>query len=345
MEIMGSLTEKKLEKILFNIGNLRALIIGDLCLDVYWKADMKRSELSRETPHHPLPVVEEIMAAGAGGNVATNLFSLNPARVKVLGVTGKDWRGNTLIEVLKDSGLDTNGIVVGDEITTGAYCKPIRKGVSSVEYEDPRIDFSNYEPLPEAMEKQLLKNLIHEAPRADLICVSDQLKFGCITPLIRKELFKLGRGGKTVIADSRDRIGKFTDIILKPNEVEGYRAVNDGKMPGAETTFEEYIQSALKLSKENNARVCMTLGGRGSVYVDGKSLVYAPGHPVEGPIDFCGAGDTFLAAFSCALAAGATGGEGAAFANMAAQVSIKKIGMTGSASPDEIRKRYKEIGL
>ena len=33
---------------------------GDGCLDVYWHADMTRSELSRETPHHNLPVVQEV---------------------------------------------------------------------------------------------------------------------------------------------------------------------------------------------------------------------------------------------------------------------------------------------
>ena len=33
-------------------------VIGDSCLDVYWHADMTKSELSRETPHFPLPIVQ-----------------------------------------------------------------------------------------------------------------------------------------------------------------------------------------------------------------------------------------------------------------------------------------------
>lgn len=33
--------------------NARIGIIGDFCVDIYWHADMRKSELSRETPHYP----------------------------------------------------------------------------------------------------------------------------------------------------------------------------------------------------------------------------------------------------------------------------------------------------
>ena len=33
------------------LGKGRIGVIGDFCLDVYWHADMTKSELSRETPH------------------------------------------------------------------------------------------------------------------------------------------------------------------------------------------------------------------------------------------------------------------------------------------------------
>ena len=50
------LTRQELEQLLANVDNARIGLIGDLCLDMYWIANMKISELSRETPHHPLPV-------------------------------------------------------------------------------------------------------------------------------------------------------------------------------------------------------------------------------------------------------------------------------------------------
>lgn len=58
--------------------NARIGIIGDFCVDIYWHADMRKSELSRETPHYPLPIVGERVYLGAGGNVAANLAALAP---------------------------------------------------------------------------------------------------------------------------------------------------------------------------------------------------------------------------------------------------------------------------
>ena len=66
------------DQILENIGKIRIAVIGDVCLDVYWTADMKKSVLSRETPHHPLPVVEEKMSPGGAANVIMNALALKP---------------------------------------------------------------------------------------------------------------------------------------------------------------------------------------------------------------------------------------------------------------------------
>ena len=50
---MNYMTMEKLEALLSGIDGARVALIGDFCLDVYWTADMKQSELSRETPHFP----------------------------------------------------------------------------------------------------------------------------------------------------------------------------------------------------------------------------------------------------------------------------------------------------
>ena len=58
------LTRTQLESLLAGTQKGRVGLIGDLCLDMYWIADMKRSQLSRETPHYPLPIVQERRSAG-----------------------------------------------------------------------------------------------------------------------------------------------------------------------------------------------------------------------------------------------------------------------------------------
>jgi D-glycero-beta-D-manno-heptose-7-phosphate kinase len=339
----GGLSKERLEEILFRIKNINVALIGDICLDMYWKADMTKSELSRETPHFPLPVVEERVSPGAGGNAAANIMALEPQKTFLLGVIGTDWRGHILREELTKLGIDIQGIIISKSRVTAAYCKPLRRGISNIEYEDPRIDFDNYEALSMEEEKKLLELLEFVSQKVDVLCVSDQMKFGCITDKVREKVIELARQGMTVVVDSRERIALYTDVILKPNEVEGYRAVIKEKEP-KNANFEEQITAAKILANKNKAKVCMTLGSKGCVLCEEvEEPVYIPSFHVPSPIDTCGAGDCFLSAFSCALAAGASGPEAGAFANMAADIIIKKIGTTGTATPSEIRERHNNI--
>ena len=77
------MTRDRLTEILSQISTVRAVLLGDICLDIYWNADMRKSELSRETPHFPLPIVEERMSPGAGGNVAANMLALSPKNLEI----------------------------------------------------------------------------------------------------------------------------------------------------------------------------------------------------------------------------------------------------------------------
>lgn len=316
---------------------MRVALIGDLCLDVYWQADMTKSELSRETPHFPLPVVKEWMSPGGGGNAAANMAALQPGSLQVLGVLGKDWRGDVLGRLFREAGMDTTGIVVSDHAVTNAYCKPLRFGFSETASEDPRLDFNNYSPLSPEDESQLLEKLTLCASELDVLCVSDQLPYGCITPKIREKVMALANEGLKVVVDSRDRIGLYRGVVLKPNEVEVVRAVGQG-FASKDMDFDDYVCAATRLARDNQASVCMTLGSKGCVCIDSMTAIHVPGRKVPPPIDIVGAGDTFLSAFSCALAAGSSFHEAAWFANLSAGITIRKISITGTASPDEIKK-------
>ncbi|MCK5129410.1 MAG: hypothetical protein KAQ68_06145, partial [Clostridiales bacterium] len=104
-----------------------------------------------------------------------------------------------------------------------------------------------------------------------------------------------------------------------------------------------YLDAAQKLHQKNNCSVCMTLGDSGCLYVNKSGTVYIPTKKVTSPIDICGAGDTFISAFACALATGVKGYEAAFFANIAASIIVKKIGMTGTATQKEIIQKYNQI--
>lgn len=316
----------KLSALFGPFGTLRAGVLGDFCLDVYWKADMRESVLSRETPHHPLPVVEERMSPGGAGNAAVCLAALEPSSVCAFGVTGPDWRGAALHGLLRTAGVQVSCLSKTAGVVTAAYIKPLRCGISDLVYEDPRIDFENRTPLPESEEERLLRALEAASRTLDVLLVLDQLQQGCVTPRVRERISALAGEGLRVVVDSRDRIGLFRHAVLKPNHLEAERATGE----------RDALKAALSLSEQSQGPVVVTLGAKGCVIAEKGRILSIPGKRVPPPIDAVGAGDAFMSAFSLALAAGAGLQDAAALGNAASAVIIRKIGTTGTATREEI---------
>ena len=338
---------ERIKELLDGIGSVKAVMLGDLCLDIYWSADMTKSRLSRETAHFPLPVVSERFSPGAGANVANCMSALRPASVCVIGAVGDDWRGDILKRLLKDNGtVRTDGIVTVKGYRTNAYCKPMRFGYSGEETEDPRIDFENYAPLPADAEEAILSALDGAVPDADVLVVSDQMSFGCVTPRVRAKITGYAADGLRVLVDSRDRIGLYSGVLLKPNERECALALGlPGDALGGNASEEEIAASAKRLSEMCRSDVCLTLGDRGSLYVGGGKRVFIPAVTFDGETDIVGAGDTFLSALSLASAAGAEVGTACAIASLAAGVTVRKIGVTGTADSSEITALAEEYNV
>ena len=200
------LSKEQVKKICAGIKNARIGIIGDFCVDIYWYADMTKSELSRETPHYPLPIVSERVYLGAGGNVASNLAALSPKELIPISLIGGDWRGMLMEDIFEKSGMNRDFVIKVPDRFTNAYCKPMRKGISELEYEDPRLDFDNYEPISKETEDKVIENLRKISGNIDVLCVADQFRFGIITKRVRDEIIALAKSGLPVIADSRYNI-------------------------------------------------------------------------------------------------------------------------------------------
>lgn len=324
--------------ILEGISRARIGLIGDLCLDMYMDVDMRLSELSREVPNYTLPVVGERVSPGGAGNVAANVAALKPKAHRVLGVLGQDWRGGLLKEALKARGVPTDELIVSPRATTNAYIKPVRRGYSDLLYESPRLDYENREALSDGDEAALMGALERAAQEVDVLCVCDQLKNGCVTGRIRRRVCELARDGLRVIVDSRDRIGEYRDVIVKPNEMEAMRALN---LNGA-VTPERMAQAALALSERSGRPALITLGENGCLAAEDGRVAHIPARRVSGPTDICGAGDSFLAALACALGGGADIRAAAALGNLGASVTIAKLGETGTASRAELMRAFED---
>ena len=335
------LNEEKLREIVEKIKDVTVCTVGDVCLDLYLYADMKLSLLSRETPHHPLPIVEERSTPGGGGNVVNNVQALGVKRLLPVSLLGEDWRGYLLEGYFRRHGFDTTYILKSTDYITTCFCKPMRMGISDVVYEDPRLDFENRRPMLPADEERLIAALREAAAQSDIVVVSDQVRCGVITARVREVLTEIARE-KPVVMDSREHTAYGKGIIAKPNEVEAALLLGRD-ITGLHMETEELAEIGRDLQRKNDTPVIVTLGARGALWCEDGQVTLAPTVPAEPPLDIVGAGDTFLAAFCCAYAAGFDGAEAAAFGNLASGVTVKKVGTTGTASPAEIMAKLQEV--
>ncbi len=331
----------RLEQILARVRSLRAGVVGDFTLDGYWFADMTRAALSREAPLFPRPVVREQYSCGGAANVAWNLAALGPAEVRSFTVLGSDWRGDLLLRALREVGVNTRDVLTAPGWSTPFFGKVMLQA-GRLQQEDARLDFINTAPLSPESEMTLLARIEAALPELDVLIMADYQAVGVIPERVLQGLNELARRYPGVIfaVDSRERIGSFTSMVRKPNDVEAAAWLFPARLPGP-VGMAEIAQAALQAQAGGPAGgvlrpLFITFGERGCLVVANGESCLVPAVPAVPPIDPVGAGDTFLSALALALAAGATPVEAARLGHLAAAVTIHKLGITGAASPAEV---------
>src|SRR5262249_44455593 len=104
---------------------------------------------------------------------------------------------------------------------------------------------------------------------------------------------------------------------------------------------------AAELARRARRPVFCTCSEKGILVVDPRSAsqrtILVPAYAVAGPIDTVGAGDSTSAAIACATAGGTPLEEAAAFGNLVASIPIQQIGTPGTATPEQVRRRWREV--
>ncbi len=322
----------RLEEILQEACNARIGVVGDFFLDLYWSIDPNLVETSIETGRPAHQIVERRSAPGAAGTVVNNLVALGAGSIQVGGLIGEDPSGSELKELLDQQGVDTSGLLRAAGRFTPVYIKPMFRGTRS-EIEGDRFDLKNRTPVPRLFEDRLIAQWEARFDAVDAAVVLDQVQedgCGTITDRVRESILRLARlhPDKPLLADSRRRIGRFRDVMIKPNLAEASAAT--GIDASARTKMSD------KLHERVGLPVFLTLGADGLLLHDADGPKSFTALPVAGPIDPVGAGDSMSAGIILALALGATAPEAAQIGLLAAAVTIRKIGTTGTATVAEI---------
>ncbi len=343
------ISEDNLKEILSKFIDVRILVIGDFYLDAYWHIDKTRSSLSLETPWHTNPVVEQHYSPGAAGTVTNNLKALGVGTVYSLGVIGGDGFGTTLLDCLQEKGCLTDYMVIVPDRVTPTYLKPIHRGYENVETEGPRFDIENQQPMSASVENEVIKALEESVSQVDGIIIGDQMahdNLGVITDRIRERLCELALSypDKIFLADSRARIGLYTNVIIKPNRFEAQRAIASHSDVSA-VDINTAKQCAISLYKHTQESIYITLGEDGILVYNDEQFSHIQGIQIEEKTDPVGAGDSVSAGIVSTLCAVGKENivEAALIGNLVASVTVTKIGTTGTAAPDEVLQRYRSV--
>ena len=313
----------ELGKKLKNASDIVITVLGDYCLDKYLYIDVDRDEKSLETGLTAYQVTKKGLYPGAAGTVVNNLRSLK-VRTLCVGVIGDDGEGYELLAALKKIGADTSLMLTDSGRCTSTYTKPMRGGV-----ELNRLDFKNFAPLSKQTEQKLIENIYSAAEKSNAVIVLDQfLEKNCntINSNIREEIAVIAEKYPDLIiyADSRAYINLFKNIMVKCNKHEVGDI--DPDVPG---NLESIYQ-------KNKKPVFVTMGEDGSVVFDKDGVHKVDAVKVDGEIDICGAGDACTSGIVLGMALGAPPEVAAMLGNIISSITIKQIGVTGTATQEQV---------
>jgi rfaE bifunctional protein kinase chain/domain len=303
---------------------LRVLVVGDVCLDRWCTYDPALALPSAETGIPRVGVVAAEVTPGAAGTIANNLAALGAGRIDVLGMIGDDGFGYELRHALTARGISPHLLVTAPGVPTFTYTKLINSATG--EEDLPRVDYVYTQPLPDAVEREIVARL---APADyDVILVSDQAETahgGVVTAAVRAAIERVP--GPLVWVDSRLRAELFRRVVVKPNRQEAESASLRllGRVDYAEWRRRAHLRALI-----------VTHGAEGALIVDEHGEQWSHAARVDRPVDICGAGDSFSAAAAMALRVTGDALQSAAFGNRVASITIMKKG-TGTATRAEVQ--------
>jgi rfaE bifunctional protein kinase chain/domain len=328
------LDRNQAEALLSRIQGLKVAVLGDLMLDEYLFGEVNR--ISPEAPVPIVRVVREQSVLGGAANVAANLKAIG-AEPSLVGVMQNDAAGIRLTDLLVRWKIDPRGAIVDGQRPT-----IIKTRVIGQQQQMLRIDREERGELGDASVDALRSKLETALKGAGALIISDYAK-GVVCSAVMEAVQSLCRAeGIPWIVDPRPnhRALYRGATLMTPNTKEL------SELTGFDTRSDAEVTRAGKHLVED-----LGLAGLLVTRSEKGMALFAPdsGHrdpwliPTEARevFDVSGAGDTVIAVFSAAIAAGGDWQAAAMLSNAAAGVVVGKVG-TATASPGEILAHYQE---
>jgi D-glycero-beta-D-manno-heptose-7-phosphate kinase len=321
----------RLCKIVESFPKITVTVVGDLVADEFIFGEISR--VSREAPVLILKHRERSVSPGGGANAVYNLADLG-VNVLPVGIVGDDEPGKLLIRSFRHKHIPVSGILRDRSYTTVTKTRILAGTAHSPRQQVVRLD---REPLQQPnghLNRELVLAATKYVRVSDALLLSDY-GYGAASPGILNAIRAKGISANLPITlDSRYRMLEYTGVsAATPNEPE----VEDALHVKIGHDWEKLVGAARQVMDRMKLRSLVITRGR-----DGMVAFHGRHRPVDIPIhgsdeaaDVTGAGDTVIATFTAALAAGASTEEAAHLANYAGGIVVMKRG-TATVSQEEL---------
>jgi len=331
-----TLSVERVRKLLAAATKTRVLVVGDVMLDQFiWGG------VSRISPEAPVPVVEferENFMPGGAANVARNLAALN-VPTELFGMIGQDENGRRLKKILAGQNIHCGGLLANATRHTSVKTRIVAQQQQVV-----RIDRETRDGLDARLTGRLLGEMKSKLPGTDAVIVGDYGK-GVITQPLLNEIKLLCRArGVWLSLDPKPvhHLNLAGLSLITPNRKETFELANlhDETRHANPLADKNLMLAAERLLNELRPAVLLiTLGESGMLLCQRRQRPFHIPTVAQEVFDVSGAGDTVIATFTLAIAAGASPQEAAMLSNHAAGVVVGKVG-TATVSPEELLKSF-----
>jgi rfaE bifunctional protein kinase chain/domain len=326
-----STENERLIKIVESFPKITVTVVGDLVADEFVFGEISR--VSREAPVLILKHRERTVVPGGGANAIYNLADLGVSVLPV-GVVGDDEPGKLLIKAFRHKHIPITGVLKDKSYTTVTKTRILAGMTHSARQQVVRLDREPAAEPNQHLKRELILAARQYARASDALLVSDY-GYGAASPQILNAIREKARADRLPITlDSRYRMLDFAGVTAAtPNEPEIEELISSkiGQDWSRLVSAGQHIMEKMKLQS-----LLITRGRDGMVAFDKHHK------PIDIPIqgtdqvaDVTGAGDTVIATFTAALAAGASTEEAAHLANYAGGIVVMKRG-TATVSQQEL---------
>jgi D-glycero-beta-D-manno-heptose-7-phosphate kinase len=312
----------RLAKIIEQFSKLSITVLGDLIADEFIYGEISR--VSREAPVLILRHRERTVVPGGAGNAIYNLADLG-VTVLPVGVIGDDEPGRLLLRAFRQKHISVSGIRRVPGRNTVTKTRVLAGMTHSPRQQVIRVDREPESPLEPAALRELAFQARGYVRASDALLLSDY-GYGAATPEIFESIrTRVSNSGIPVTLDSRYRTLSYNGITAAtPNEAELEEALrtrigNDN---------ERLLATGKAVMQKMKLQSLLVTRGRDGMVVFSRSAkpVFIPIYGSDEVADVTGAGDTVIATYTAALAAGADPESAARLANYAGGIVVMKRG-------------------